>query len=186
MVESCRGGWDSLVGGMSASFLISHPHMSSPSSTLTIKFWKVLHIPMLGARSISRTRHLTPHSKNSTFSSRPKWRPLQLGSNNHFRTFAGIHPVLLPPVVFGGLVVALWTWKCIMMVMFQNKIIYMPGLPPNARRETIQDYENQCNGIKWTEEKTVASDGTQISLCVASVDTVPNPTRTVYILYLQG
>jgi hypothetical protein len=54
-------------------------------------------------------------------------------------------------VVFGGLVVALWTWKCFMMVVFQNKIIYMPGLPPNARRERIEDYKNQCGGIEWRE-----------------------------------
>jgi hypothetical protein len=30
-----------------------------------------------------------------------------------------------------------------MMIVFQNKIIYMPGLPPNARKETIADYKNQ-------------------------------------------
>jgi uncharacterized protein len=38
-----------------------------------------------------------------------------------------------------------------MMVVFQNKIIYMPGLPPNARRERIEDYKNQCGGIQWRE-----------------------------------
>jgi uncharacterized protein len=73
-----------------------------------------------------------------------------------------------------------------MMVVFQNKIIYMPGLPPNARRETIDDYKNQCGGIQWREEKTKAIDGTQISLCVSSVDSGPNPVKTVYILYFQG
>lgn len=38
-----------------------------------------------------------------------------------------------------------------MMVVFQNKIIYMPGLPPNARGERIEDYKNQCGGIQWRE-----------------------------------
>ena len=102
------------------------------------------------------------------------------------RHLTSIPTVVLPPIVFGGLVVALWTWKCVMMVVFQNKIIYMPGLPPNARRETIEDYENQCGGIVWTKEKTVASDGTEISLCVSTVETGSDASRLLYILYFQG
>ncbi|CZR55065.1 uncharacterized protein PAC_04951 [Phialocephala subalpina] len=75
------------------------------------------------------------------------------------------------------------------MVIFQNKIIYMPGLPPNARWEKIEDYENQCQGIQWKEERTRAADGTRISLCVASVNCwtdAVRPVKTVYILYFQG
>lgn len=83
--------------------------------------------------------------------------------------FIDIPTVLLPPVVFSGLVIVLWTWKCFMMVVFQNKIIYMPGLPPNARRENVADYKNQCSGIQWQEERIKSADGTRISLCVASV-----------------
>lgn len=102
------------------------------------------------------------------------------------RHLGGIPTVLLPPVVFGGLVITLWTWKCFMMVVFQNKIIYMPGLPPNARREKIEDYRSQTGDIKWKEEKTKAIDGTKISLCVASVENALIPSKTVYILYFQG
>ncbi|KAK0124070.1 hypothetical protein ONS95_009056 [Cadophora gregata] len=103
------------------------------------------------------------------------------------RVLGGIPTLLLPPVVFGGLVIALWTWKCFMMVLFQNKIIYMPGLPPNARRETIAEYRTQCSGIEWREEMIRSLDGTRISLCVASVNDfdVCNE-RIVYILYFQG
>uniref|UniRef100_L2G8G3 Alpha beta superfamily n=1 Tax=Colletotrichum fructicola (strain Nara gc5) TaxID=1213859 RepID=L2G8G3_COLFN len=60
---------------------------------------------------------------------------------------------LLPPLYFTGLLLALWTWKCFMMVVFQNKIIYMPGLPPTARRERIEDYEKQCWGVRWEEKR---------------------------------
>jgi hypothetical protein len=104
---------------------------------------------------------------------------------------SGFHPVLVPPIVFGGLFMALWTWKCMMMVLFQNKIIYMPGLPPNARWEKISDYKNQCLGIAWKEERTRAEDGTQISLCTAEVspakpmDERPD-SEPVYIVYFQG
>ncbi|KAE8451107.1 hypothetical protein EG329_004779 [Mollisiaceae sp. DMI_Dod_QoI] len=65
----------------------------------------------------------------------------------------------------------------------------MPGLPPNARKEKIQDYKNQCGGIEWREERTMSADETRISLCVASVKCAPgsvSPVRAVYILYLQG
>lgn len=75
-----------------------------------------------------------------------------------------------------------------MMVLFQNMIIYMPGLPPNARRETVEAYKNQCSGIQWREESTQAKDGTQISLCVASVSNgiSTHPRKTIYIVYFQG
>lgn len=33
----------------------------------------------------------------------------------------GVGSVLTPPAVFAGLVVALWFYKCCMMVVFQNK-----------------------------------------------------------------
>ncbi|KAI1841408.1 hypothetical protein JX265_007444 [Neoarthrinium moseri] len=102
--------------------------------------------------------------------------------------------VALAPVYFGGLFVALWTWKCCMLVIFQNKIIYMPGMPPNARWEKIEDYSNQCGGIKWREERTRATDGTDLALCVADLDIgqppngseTQNPDSSVYILYCQG
>jgi len=100
--------------------------------------------------------------------------------------------ILLPPLIFGGLVISLWTYKCFMMVLFQNKIIYMPGLPPNSRREKISDYANQCTGIIWREERTRTSDGTEIALCIAnverrSVDLQQSlDAHQVYILYFQG
>jgi hypothetical protein len=107
------------------------------------------------------------------------------------RAFVNIHPALLPPLVFSGLVLALWTWKCVMMVLFQNKIIYMPGLPPNARREKISDYLNQCRGITWREEKIVTADRTQIALAVARIQGVTNKLEPknsfpIYIVYFQG
>ena len=105
------------------------------------------------------------------------------------RGIVEIPTILLPPVVFTGLVVALWTWKCFMMVVFQNKIIYMPGIPPNARRDTIADYKNQCGGIAWREQKAKSLDGTRISLCVASVEhgcAEKLYGKTIYILYFQG
>lgn len=95
------------------------------------------------------------------------------------------------------------------MVTFQNKIIYMPGLPPNARREKIQDYASRCGGLQWREERTRAADGTDLALCVTDVDlgsgvastststststsaspftpTPGRPDMAFYVLYFQG
>ena len=76
-----------------------------------------------------------------------------------------------------------------MMVLFQNKIIYMPGLPPNSRWETIADYKNQCGGIEWREQRIRSKDRTRISLCLASVDSGRQDLqelKRIYILYFQG
>lgn len=119
----------------------------------------------------------------------------------------------LPPLMFFGLLGGLWIWKCAMMIVFQNKIIYMPGMPPNARRERIEDYVRQCGGVQWEEHRIRAEDGTNLALCVASTvaagkkpskpspsySPIANPTpgpgvevgrrdpaTQVYILYFQG
>jgi hypothetical protein len=78
-----------------------------------------------------------------------------------------------------------------MMIIFQNKIIYMPGLPPNARREKISDYIDKFGGVMWQEVKIVSTDNTQLALCVASIEShaeISEASRPapVYILYFQG
>jgi hypothetical protein len=78
-----------------------------------------------------------------------------------------------------------------MMVLFQNKIIYMPGLPPDSRWEKIHDYENRLGGIAWREERVRAADGTDLALCVSDLELGSKrdsglPDTTVYILYFQG
>lgn len=106
----------------------------------------------------------------------------------------GAQALWLPPVMFVGLLGALWVWKCAMMVIFQNKIIYMPGMPPNARRERIADYAARCGGVRWEERRLQAADGTDLALCVARVEATGAASATssaaastpVYVLYFQG
>ncbi|KAI0517123.1 Alpha/Beta hydrolase protein [Xylaria bambusicola] len=107
------------------------------------------------------------------------------------RRYIHLEGPALAPFVFGGLLVSLWTWKCFMMVVFQNKIIYMPGLPPNSRREKINDYRGRLGGISWHEERIRAADGTDLALCVTDLELgSENGARsldtTLYILYFQG
>lgn len=103
-------------------------------------------------------------------------------------------PVVAPPLIFTGLFIGLWCWKCTMLVLFQNMIIYNPFLPPNARSLRIQDYQRDCRGVCWREERIRSLDGTEIALCVSDVSPIIRDEREgnltqgrlVYILYFQG
>lgn len=103
-----------------------------------------------------------------------------------------IPSLLLPPVVFTGLVIALYAWKSFVMVSLQNKIIYNPYLPPTARHEKIEDWKKYLCGIEWKEIHTRSIDRTDLALAVASVSTAPDAPEDarvahhVYILYCQG
>jgi len=106
---------------------------------------------------------------------------------------SSIHPIILAPSVFVFLVLTLWFYKCCMMVLFQDKIIYMPGVPPFSRGEMIADYEQACRPVIWREERIKSLDGTQVSLCIgekaANAQEVILSDRTkkpVVILYFQG
>lgn len=98
-----------------------------------------------------------------------------------------IPTVLLPPAAFLGFFITLWVYKCCMMVLFQNKIIYMPGLPPGARQEKIQDYAKQCGSIRWEEKHIRSLDGTDIALCIGTSRSESLPgTKHIVVLYFQG
>lgn len=56
-----------------------------------------------------------------------------------------------------------------MMVLFQNKIIYMPSMPPFARRETIATYEVGCRPVVWREERVESGDGVEVALAIGEV-----------------
>jgi len=156
-------------------------------------------------------KSLPPGDRSSYLAPPRIWAPVRPGSSwvklpirGQYCSKRCIHvpPVVyLAPLTFSGLLVALYVWKCVMLVVFQNKIIYMPGFPPNSRSERIADYAGQpCGDITWGEEKTRASDGTELTMVIASVP-LPKGTRStgttmveshkparahVYVLYLQG
>ncbi len=115
-----------------------------------------------------------------------------LSHNGHApRTLSttAIYTVLTPPAVFAGLVFSLWFYKCCIMILFQNKIIYMPSIPPFSRSEKLADYARPCLPVVWREEKLKTADGVELSLCIASTgshgSTRPHE-RHVIILYFQG
>jgi pimeloyl-ACP methyl ester carboxylesterase len=104
--------------------------------------------------------------------------------------FAGVSPFILVPGVFVGLLIGHWIHKCLLMVLFQNKIIYMPSLPPGSRREKLEDYSKTWAGVSWEEQKIKSLDGTKLSVAVAHPETSPAATQVrrkkVIVLYFQG
>lgn len=99
-----------------------------------------------------------------------------------------IPTILQPPIIFSGLLVTLWTYKCLMMVIFQNKIIYMPSVPPFSRSEKVSDYATQCAPVTWSEHDIKSADGTALKILESGLSTTQNPRRQqhVAVLYLQG
>lgn len=153
-------------------------------------------------------RSSTIHSKTAwTRTARPQPGPtrwgIQASASQQTRAFRDeaissllsyVPPALVPPTLFVGLVIALWTIKCINMVLFQNKIIYMPNMPPFARNDKIEDYQKECGAVRWREERIKSLDGTRIALCIGEVGG-PNAGETrdisssrppIVMLYFQG
>ena len=122
---------------------------------------------------------------------RHRQTPVTLPANHHHhRSFLTSLPtVLVPPIVFTGLLLALWTYKVVMTVVFQEKILYMSYMPPQTRSERIEDYAATCKPVEWQEVRINSLDGTNISLAVGSIPPPPAtkaPTREVVICYFQG
>lgn len=79
-----------------------------------------------------------------------------------------------------------------MMITLQNRIIYMPNIPPFSRSETIDDYVGQCRPVQWTEDSLATGDGVRISLAVGAIPRDEDATEVedggedVVVLYFQG
>jgi hypothetical protein len=107
------------------------------------------------------------------------------GYHQH-RTSLYVPAILAPPVVFAGLVVVLWSWKCRITVLFQNNS--STYLPPKARYETIADVKNDAE-TKNGGRKRYDLEKAQESVGVWQVLTVAENIRRIqeeYILCISG
>ncbi|PWY81727.1 alpha/beta-hydrolase [Aspergillus sclerotioniger CBS 115572] len=80
-----------------------------------------------------------------------------------------IPPVMMPPLIFTGLLLSLWAWKCFWIVVMQEKLLYLTWLPPFARSEKIADYEGECRPVRWEEHQIRSRDGTKLAVCEGHV-----------------
>ena len=85
------------------------------------------------------------------------------------RSFLSIATPLKPPLIFTALLLALWFYKCVMLVLFQNRIIYMPSMPPFSRSERIADYVAVCRPVVWREDRIAAKDGAKLAVAVGEI-----------------
>ncbi|TGZ83777.1 hypothetical protein EX30DRAFT_393333 [Ascodesmis nigricans] len=107
-----------------------------------------------------------------------------------FRAFSleAMHPVLLAPMVFTGLLLGLWAYKCAIMVIFQNRIIYMPSIPPFSRSETLETYRQFHHGITWGSETLKTPDNHRLTVGIAHRPPLKDIRikHNLNILFLQG
>jgi uncharacterized protein len=112
----------------------------------------------------------------------PRWN-----QRRHSSLGGVLGTVLLPPAVFTGLLITLWAYKCLMMVVFQNKIIYMPSVPPFSRSEKLDDYAVRCKPVVWREHAIKSGDGTLIKLLEGEQNVVGQQQQSkLVVVYFQG
>lgn len=101
---------------------------------------------------------------------------------------------LMPPGIFFGLLLGLWTWKCFWIIVMQDKLLYLSWLPPFSRSEQISDYASACLPVRWTEHTIRSLDGTKLTVCQGYIPATSNHAREkqmvkknpVIICYFQG
>ncbi len=58
-----------------------------------------------------------------------------------------------------------------MVILFQNKIIYMPSMSPSSRGEKIEHYQAPCRLMVWRQNRIRGrdEDGVEVALAVGEV-----------------
>ncbi|CAE6533341.1 unnamed protein product [Rhizoctonia solani] len=82
-----------------------------------------------------------------------------------------------------GLPLALWIYKCLMMVIFQRKIIYMGGIPLGSRSEELRINERDIT----VDEITIQNKSVKLSgIIVSRPGLAQTALPPLVIMYLQG
>ncbi|KAG0663092.1 hypothetical protein C6P46_002935 [Rhodotorula mucilaginosa] len=97
--------------------------------------------------------------------------------------------------VLVGLPTALWAYKCLMLVLFQRRIIYLPSVPPGMRDEPVPHQTGELavkevhlqstEPSRWLR-RTVKLRGIEVEWRGGKVEAPAGPERRVVIVYLQG
>ncbi|KAJ5151394.1 uncharacterized protein N7482_010646 [Penicillium canariense] len=77
--------------------------------------------------------------------------------------------IFVPPLMFVGLLVTLWAWKCFWIIMMQDRLLYMSWMPPFARSEKMEDYQAECRPVQWQETTIRSLDRTKLALCIGTL-----------------
>ncbi|KAH9057486.1 Alpha/Beta hydrolase protein, partial [Lactarius vividus] len=90
---------------------------------------------------------------------------------------------------FVGLPLALWAYKCLMLIIFQRKVIYMGRYaPPGSRTETLADVypKHTPSGIHIEELSIPSSRPNKVRLSALLLRRDPSAPPQHVIVYLQG
>ncbi|KAJ5112886.1 hypothetical protein N7456_001420 [Penicillium angulare] len=115
-------------------------------------------------------------------------------NSRNFWAISSVPAILVPPVIFLGLLITLWTWKCFWIIVMQNKLLYLSWLPPFSRSDTISEYERECKPVEWKEKEIRSLDGTKLVICEGHIPIqseknelkLKQPKKLVAICYFQG
>ena len=112
-------------------------------------------------------------------------------SNSRSISSSTLVQLMIPPCVFTGLVATLWVYKCLMLILFQNKIIYMPSIPPFSRSERLSDYQRLCKPVNWQQHYIISSDNVRLSVLTGEISRVLanssyKDKHSTVIIYFQG
>lgn len=160
-------------------------------SRYAIRPWRC--VSLLSRQRLSSQMHSATRKRPSIHRDRAvRKKALQFGLRSLFTE--SIPPFLLPPAIFIGLLLGLWTWKCVWIIIMQNKLLYLSWLPPFSRSDKISEYESECRPVQWEEHRIRSLDGTRLTVCQGHIPATGNyerhaPARkeeSVVICYFQG
>ncbi|KAL3479071.1 Alpha/Beta hydrolase protein [Aspergillus californicus] len=148
--------------------------------------WALKHL----GRALTRQIHI-PRPSRHDIPRQHSLRPAKhrLGAQHRTLFTESIPSIFVPPVIFTGLLVALWTWKCFWIIVLQDKLLYLSWLPPFSRSESISDYEREFRGVLWRQKQIQSLDSPELAICEGRFPTqaVHHARRKrVVICYFQG
>lgn len=79
--------------------------------------------------------------------------------------------LLQVPLIFTGLLLALWTWKSLVLIVFQHKIIFMPYL---GRHTELSEFPTVA-GVSWHRRDLKTNDGVTLALCQSDMTDLRRP-----------
>ncbi|KAJ7666378.1 Alpha/Beta hydrolase protein [Mycena rosella] len=95
--------------------------------------------------------------------------------------------ILLVISVFIGLPAALWAYKCLMLVLFQRKIIYMGYVPPGSRHERLTDvHPSHLKSIECEKIFIPTMKKCSLSGIAVSTSRTASVQPDMVIIYFQG
>ncbi|THH06662.1 hypothetical protein EW145_g3935 [Phellinidium pouzarii] len=83
-----------------------------------------------------------------------------------------------------GLPLALWTYKCLVMVALQRKIIYMGYIPPGTRSEKLEGITLRSGDLSYEEIQISSANGVKLSALIMGGKNLTRPDCVM--VYLQG